>query len=218
MRLQVYVQNNKKTIAFDNRQSGKFDMYLRKATIFWRFKNIKKNNNDIITDSLGTRIDIISEGYHSFQDLQEIFKANNITMAPNYHDNTCSITPTAKNIELGNLGVMLGFDKDKTFTKDVQSDGTNPVDVHHGLRYVKLSSDIVDKSNVSFEGQRSDVLATLPVETSQRLFSSRTIYSGLDHRVPIIKNFSTIELKLETNIDEIWPYIELDALLDLDIK
>ena len=113
---------------------------------------------------------------------------------------------------------MFGFAKDHTFTKDVRSDGTNPVDVHHGLRFVKLSADIVDKSNVSFEGKRSDVFATLPVETSQRLFSWRTVYSDLDIRVPIVRNFSTIEFKLSTNIDDIWPHVELDALLDLDIK
>ena len=138
MRLQVFKQNNSKQISFDTRQSGRRDIILRNATIFWRFKNIKKNNNDTITDALETRIDIISEGYHSFQDLQEIFKANNITMSSNFQDNTCSITPTVKNIKLGNLGMMLGFAEDHTFTKDVQSDGTNPVDVHHGLRYVKL--------------------------------------------------------------------------------
>ena len=80
---------------------------------------------------------------------------NNITLTKNTYDHTCSLTPIAKNVKLGNLGEMLGFAKDNVFTKDVQLDGTNPVDVHHGLRYVKLSTDIVDKSNVSFEGKRA---------------------------------------------------------------
>ena len=165
MRLQVFVQNNKKTINFDVRQSGKFNMYLRNATIFWRFKNVMKNDNDTISDSSGTKLDILAEGYYTLDDLETKLKTNNITLTRNTCDNTCSITPTAKNIKQGNLGVMLGFAKGHTFTKDVQSDRTNPVDVHHELRFVKLSADIVDKSNVNFEGKRSDVFATLPVET-----------------------------------------------------
>ena len=136
MRLQVFEQNNCKQISFDTRQSGRRDMILRNGTIFWRFKNIKKNFNDEITNPSGTNLDIISEGYLSFQDLQEIFKVNNITLAPNFHDNTCSITPQ-KTIKLGNLGVMLGFAKDATLTRGVKADGIHPVDVHHNLRFVK---------------------------------------------------------------------------------
>ena len=89
------------------------------------------------------------------------------------------------------------------------------MDVHHNLRFVKLSADVVDKSNVCFEGQRGQVFATLPVETQQRLFGTRTVYSDLDIRAPIISHFSTINFLLETNTD--WKDIEMDALPDLDI-
>ena len=82
MRLQVFVQNNSKQISFDTRQSARREMILRNATIFWRFKNINKNYNDIIADAPGTRLDIISERYHSFQDLQEIFK---VTITLHWH-------------------------------------------------------------------------------------------------------------------------------------
>ena len=83
------------------------------------------------------------------------------------------------------------------------------------LRLLKLSADVVDKSNVSFEGQRSQVFASLPVETKQRLFGTRTFYSDLDIRVPIISHFSTIEFNISTNIDR--SHIEMDALLDIDV-
>ena len=109
---------------------------------------------------------------------------------------------------------MLGFAKDATLTRGVKADGTKPVDVHHNFRFVKLSADIEDKTNVSFKGQRSQVFATLPVESQQRLFTTRTVYSDLDIRVPIVRNFSTVEFNLSTNID--WD-IGLDALLDIDL-
>ena len=99
-------------------------------------------------------------------------------------------------MKLGNLGEMLGFAKDHTFTLNVKTDGTSPVDVHHNLRFVKLGVDIVDRSDVCFEGKRSQVFATLPVESQQRLFSTRTVYSDLDIRVPIVRNFSTINFSL----------------------
>ena len=66
MRLQVFVENNSKQISFDNRQSGWRDMILKNATIFWRFKSIKKNYNDETTVPSGTKLDIISEGYIAF--------------------------------------------------------------------------------------------------------------------------------------------------------
>ena len=218
MRFQVYITDNKKIVNFDERQIQRYDMYLRNATIFWKFKNIVKGENDEIRDSSNAKVDTISEGYHSFQDLQSIFKANRITLVPNYHDNTCSATATVKNIKLGNLGVMLGLgDKNLVLSTGVKKVGTKPVDVHHGLRYVKLSADIVDKSLSNFEGQRSDVFAVLPIDTSQRLFSARTVYSDLNLKVPIVRNFSSIEFKLSTNIDEEWSHVKMDALLDLDI-
>ena len=218
MRFQVYIEDNKKIVNFDERQSGKYDMYLRNATIFWKFKNIVKDENDEIRDNTNAKVDTISEGYHSFQDLQAILKANNITMTPNYFDNTCNLTATTKNIKLGNLGVMLGLDdKNVVLKTNIKKTATKPVDVHHGLRYVKLFADIVDKSYVNFEGQKSDVFAVLPIDTSQRLFSARTVYSDLDLKVPIVRNFSSIEFRLGTNIDKEWPHVKMDALLDIDI-
>lgn len=111
---------------------------------------------------------------------------------------------------------MLGFAKDATSTRGVKADGTFPVDVHHhNLRFVKLSADIVDKSNVCFEGKRIEIFASLPVETQQRLFSTRKVYSELDICVPIVRNFSTIKFELGTNIEN-WD-VQMDALLDLDL-
>ena len=218
MRFQVYITDNQKVVNFDERQSGKYDMYLRNATIFWKFNNIVKDKNDQIRDSTNAKVDTISPGYHSFQDLQAILKANKITMTPNYFDNTANFTATQKNIKLGELGVMLGLDdKNVVLKTNIKKTATKPVDVHHGLRYVKLSADIVDKSLSNFEGKRSDVFAALPIDTSQRLFSSRTVYSDLDLKVPIVRNFSSIEFKLSTNIDSTWPHVKMDALLDIDI-
>ena len=80
MRLQVFVQNNNKQISFDTRQSGRRDMIFRNATSFWRFKNIKKNFNDTVTDTSGTKLDILEEGYYTLDNLQTKLKTNNLTL------------------------------------------------------------------------------------------------------------------------------------------
>ena len=215
MRFQVYVENNKKIVNFDERQLQRHDMYLRNATIFWRMKNIKKGYNDDILDTSDTKVDTISEGYYTLDDLQTKLKTNNITLDKNFYDNSVSLTATTKDIKLGKLGVLLGFAKDHILRQNKKSDGTKPVEVNHGLRFVKLSADIVDKSYVNFEGQRSDVFATLPVETNQRLFGTRTHFPDLNLKVAIVRNFSSAEFKISSNID--WELFEMDALLDLDI-
>ena len=153
-------------------------------------QNIKKNYNDTITNDLGTKLDILPEGYYSFEDLQKEFKSKNITLELNSYNNTCSITSTGNSVKLGALGLMLGFVKDHTFTQNVKSNEVSPVDVHHNLRLVKLSADVVDKSNVCFEGQRSQVFAMLPVETQRRLFGTRTVYSDLDIQAPIVSHLA----------------------------
>ena len=50
MRLQVFVENNGKKFSFDTRQSGRREMILRNATVFWGFKNIMKNDNNTISE------------------------------------------------------------------------------------------------------------------------------------------------------------------------
>ena len=167
MRLQVFVENNTKQISFDTRQSRRRDMILRNATIFWRFKNIIKNNNDDISDASGTKLDILPEGYYSFEDLQKKFKGNNITLDLNSYDNTCSIAATAKNIKLGNLEAMLGYAKDHTFTQNVKSDGVSLVDVHHNLRFVKLLADIVEKVMLVLKEKKDKYLLHLQWRASK---------------------------------------------------
>ena len=132
----------------------------------------------------------------------------------NYHNGTSSLKPTGKNVKLGKLGVMLGFREDKLFAKDV-SHYSGEISINHGLKYVKIMVDITEINSVFDEnGKRSSIITTLPVETQQSLFSTRTMYSDINCRVPISKSFSSLKLFLSSNIK--WP-VDMEALLDIDI-
>ena len=92
----------------------------------------------------------------------------------NYHNRKCLLKST-KEFKMGKLGVMLGFDETKTFTKDVWYH-SDEVNINHSLKYIKISPDIVDKDdNFGKSGQRSSVIKVLPIESQQSLFSTRII-------------------------------------------
>ena len=123
--------------------------------------------------------------------------------------------PTGKNMKMGKLGVMLGFAEDKLFTKNNwhYSEGVN---INHGLEYVKIMVDVTESNSVFEEkGKRFNIITTLPVETQQSLFSTRTVYTEIHCGVTITKSFSSLRFSLLPNTE--WP-VDMEALLDIEIN
>ena len=155
-------------------QSNKEELILRNATIYWRFKNIIQVVNDSVDDAdlQGNHVLKLSDGCWTFNDIQREFRDKGIKLIGNYHNGTCSLKPTGKNVKMGKLGVMLGLAEDKLFTKDVWH-YSGEVNINHGLKYVKIMVDITESNSVFNEkGKRSNIIKTLPVETQQSLFST----------------------------------------------
>ena len=76
--------------------------------------------------------------------------------------------------------------------------------------------DITESNSVFDEkGKRSNIITTLPVETQQSLFLTRTVYSETNWRVPITKSFSSLRFSLLPNTK--WP-VDMEALLDIEIN
>ena len=117
-------------------------------------------------------------------------------------------------MNMGKFGVMSGFAENKLFAKDVWH-YSGEVNVNHGLKYVKIMVDIAEKNSVFDEKRkRSSIITTLPVETQQSLFSTRTVYNDINARVPISSSFSSLKFSLSTNTN--WPF-DMEALLDIEI-
>ena len=197
-------------------RTNKKELILKTATIYWRFKNIVQDVNDSVenADIQGQHVVKLSDGYWTFNDIQREFRDKGIKLVGDHHNGTCSLKPTGKNVKLGKLGVMLGFKEDKLFAKDVWHH-SGEVSINHGLKYVKITVDITESNSVFDEkGKRSSIVTTLPVETQQSLFSTRTVYSEINCRVPISKSFSSLKFSLSLNIK--WP-VDMEAFLDIEI-
>ena len=76
--------------------------------------------------------------------------------------------------------------------------------------------DITERNSVfDKNGKRSSIITTLPVETQQSLFSTRTVYNDINCQVPISKGFSSLKCSLSSNTK--WP-VDMEALLDIEIN
>ena len=203
------------TIYLNKAQVNKRELIIKSATIYCHFKNIVCDVNDNVENVLvsGQNVVKFMDGYWSFTDIQQEFKSKGITLIGNYHNGTCSLK-SDKDVKLGKLGVLLGFDDSKYVTKDTWYH-SGKVNINHGLKYAKISADFVKtSSNLDENGSYTDIITTLPVDTQQSLFSTRTVYNEVNAKVPIVQNFNSINLTLSTNTD--W-YVEMEALLDIEV-
>ena len=174
-------------IPMDESQTKKSELKVKTATIYWKLKNIIQDVNNSIenADIQGQHVVKLSNRFWTFNDTQREFKDKGIKLIGNYHNGTCTLKPTGKNVKLGKLFEMLGFREDKLFTKDVWHN-SGEVSINHGLNYVKILVDITESNSVFYEkGKRSNIITTLPVKTQQSLFSTRTVYSDINCRVRI---------------------------------
>ena len=216
MKFIAFVENNDTTVTFDVSQRNKNKLTLQKATVFWSFKNILTGVNDVVedADNPGTQITRLSNGYYTIRDIQSEFKSKGITLISNYHNSTCSIKTTKKALKMGKLGVLLGFEENKVFAKDLWHH-SGRVKVNHGLKYLKINVDVANEDVVYGEdGHRCRTLTSLDIDTTQPLFGTRTHYPNIMESIPISHEFGSLRFTITTNID--WP-VDVDATLNMEI-
>ena len=111
MKFITLVTGGERTVSFDLNQKRQGRLTLKKASVFWSFKNILTGVNDVVEDSdnPGTQITRLSNGYYTMRDIQSEFKSKGITLISNYHNSTCSIKSTKKPLKMGKLGVLTWF-------------------------------------------------------------------------------------------------------------
>lgn len=142
---------------------------LTRLVILWKVQNIRDDNQHITVNSVDTTL---PKGYYTFSTLQETLKKHNITLE-RQKDGKCKVTPTTT-VNLKNLGLLLGFDKDSTITRETLS--TKPIRMLGDLDTIKLFTNLVDDSqNVHHyyddreKLYNSHFLCLIPVDASQGL-------------------------------------------------
>ena len=116
---------------------------------------------------------------------------------------------------MGKLGVLLGFEEDKVFTKDFWHH-SGKVKINHGLKYLKIDVDAANEDAVYGEdGRRSRTITSFDIDTTQSLFGTKTHYSNIMETIPISHEFGSLRFTITTNID--WP-LDVDATLNMEIN
>ena len=183
--ISVYINEGKKTFTFKKPiATYGTRIVAREVTVFWNFKNITSTtgNNTFVrkkTENGGTDEEItINDGYYDFQMLKEHLEGNKLELQMNTYANTCTIAnKNAVTVNLKKLGVLLEFAENHLLAANTNEVATKPVDVNHGLRYLTVTCDLIDRSkNIDVGGEESDILAFLPITPGTRLNSSCYVY------------------------------------------
>ena len=193
------------------------------VTVFWKFKNIT-NALDNMKISKGTQGKYfeLGEGYWDFHEIKERLDEEKLKLSMNVHDNTCTIVnESGLVINLKKFGKLLGFPENKVLPAAKQTHKSpKPVDVNHGLRYLIVTCDLIDKTkNMDLDGAESDILAFLPVTPGTRLNSNCYVYNK-DYSSRPAKNTIVHEVKftVKPNKDVGDVKVDVDVLLNLTIE
>ena len=218
MKFITLVTGGERTVSFDLNQKRQGKLTLKKACVYWHFKNILTGVNDVVedADNPGTQITRLKNGYWTFRDIQSEFKSKNITLLSDFHNGTCALKSTKKALKMGKLGVLLGFAEDKVFAKNDWQYPTGEVKINHGFKYLKIGVDgIVSNESYDENGRRSETMSFLTIDTSKRLFGEKTDYNNINETVTITSEFNSLKFTVTPNIDD-WP-VDVEVLLDMEI-
>ena len=174
---------------------------LNNATLFWHYKNVRKNLNDTVTH--GNDTITFDEGYWTFDMIQDKLAEKKILLKFNPYDNTSKIY-SDKNLNLKSFGLLLGFSSSYVVLPKAWKTSPNVVDVNLGLRYVTLNCESVNSAkNFNRQGRRSHTLFTFPVLPNQNLGSAVTYFSNIGSVTPMNNGlFSSLTFTIGSNIGD----------------
>ena len=123
-----------------------------------------------------------------------------LTMTP---ENGKCVIESDKDMNLKNLGLLLGFTKNKVIRKNTSAKSDSMVDINRGLYYISICCDAVDRmKNFDNEGKRSCMITSLPIATNQTLKGSVTHFKSIDSRVSINKGqYNAVNFAVLANND-----------------
>ena len=217
--ISVYIKGGAETLQLDNLLVTYASLLTaNEVTVFWNFKNIT-DDIDNRKFTKGTGEVVLGEGYYDFQQIKKRLAGEKLELSMNVHDNTCDIVnKTGSAVNLKKFGKLLGFPENQVLSNNNTTyKCPDPVDVNHGLRYLIVSCDLVDKSkNTGLDGAESDILAFLPVTPGTRLNSNCYVYDR-DYTTRPAKNsiVSEVEFTVKSNINV---KVDVDVLLNLTLE
>ena len=222
-KLTVLINDNHKVLYPSENISGvtsESTLSVESVTVFWDYNNVIKGVNDTFTHSGNTIT--VPEGYWTsdmvtkIRDRLIVHVSNSTTQ----FYNTISQLFMEKNgnggfsvyssnssyvINLGSFGTLLGFDKNTDLPAQTRKLSQNSADLNRGLKYITVSCDIVDDTrNISVDGKRSNVIATIPVPYDidlKHAITQHYIDTRLTKGIPLQNGcFNNLTFDINTNM------------------
>ena len=221
--ISVFIKGGTKTLTFNDPIVTYGSLITtNEVTVFWKFKNI----TDEIDNKKFTKGSVeveLGDGYWDFEQIKNRLAGEKLELTMNVHDNTCDIVNKTKSkVNLKKFGKLLGFPENKELSADesITHKSPKPVDVNHGLRYLIVTCDLVDKSkNMDLDGVKSDVLAFLPVTPGTRLNSSCYVYNkDYATRSAISSVVPEVKFTVKPNKDVGNVKVDVDVLLNITLE
>lgn len=171
---------------------------IKNVAIYWDFKNVLTNKNNKVNDIT------FDEGYWTFDMIREKLKDNNIQLERIVPNNRCKIFSRNTNVNLKNFGSLLGFPVGTIVQANTWTNSPSHVDINLGLRYVTIECGCVNMNRkFDEEGNKSGVIATIPVTSEQRLNSTVTFYDNINTTTPIQNGrHNVFKYRASTNIGD----------------
>jgi hypothetical protein len=114
----VFVTGGTKKLTLDEPFLTRYGttIQLKRATVFWKFKNITSTNNKFSIGGVEKELDV---EYWDFELIKEGLVGDKINLTANVHNNTCDVENKSEaTVNLKNFGELLGFPTDKSIAKD----------------------------------------------------------------------------------------------------
>ena len=222
----VFITGGSKTLTLtDQFLTGKWSTAaVKHATVFWKFNNFTNDNKNYEvtkTDNVKVTKDF-KPGYWDFQMMKTWLEAEDILIEPRVYNNTCGVkvkdgSTKIKAANLKKVGKLLGFNENHSVTTS-WTYSLEAVDVNLGLRYLKVSCDLIDsKQNIGVDGGSSTVMAYLPVTPFTRLSSTVSKYTFRnDDPIPLKSDIvNTMTFSLGSNLTTA---VDADVLLTFSVN
>ena len=189
MKLFPYLKQGDNAIVFKERNletTTSSQITISKVIVYWRFENVDKDTSVKLVDKDGAVTSVaFGKGYWSFLDIKKRFGEEGIRLEGNPHNNTCRIHTGELEVNLKEIGPLLGFQQNEVIQRGLVMN-SNKVNINRHLEYVTLSCNTVDSEKVvDWFGEPGEIVAVLPVDTSQRLNGTFTKFENATFSSPV---------------------------------
>ena len=126
MKLFPYLKQGDNTFVFNEKNfvtTDNSNVTISNVVIYWRFENVDKDTFVKLTDQAGTGTNVsFGKGYWSFDDIRTRLGEEGVRVEIISHNNTCRVHAGSYTVNLGDIGLLLGFGQSEVIQRGSSKD------------------------------------------------------------------------------------------------